>query len=355
MIFGAHHYVPVLKVKRGEKNALRSISPTLQLRITPLLEIVERKHDKAPTVDAHLNTAFKDLAESVRPYSRCFLDTREIAPDGPAAAEQVFQKASDLGLIFTPVTGISRTADIAAALRHQTHGVALRLTRDEFEDGSLAGKIRSFMDQHSLAPEQTDLIIDLGAVDDLITEGIRALRDAFMAEVPDHPRWRTFTISACAFPSSMGGVERHSHSFVERSDWIAWRDDLYNCRHSVLRLPTFSDCAIQHPKGVEGFNPRTMQVSAAVRYTASDNWLLIKGEGTRTTPPSKQFPELATQLVYGHLRSHFYGEGHCAGCESMNAAADGSSGLGSAEAWRRLGTIHHITTVVQELASLSWP
>lgn len=34
MTFGPDHYVPVLKVKRGEKSALNVISPLLRSRIT---------------------------------------------------------------------------------------------------------------------------------------------------------------------------------------------------------------------------------------------------------------------------------------------------------------------------------
>ena len=340
-----------LKVKRGEKRALQLIAPTLQLRITPLLEIVVRKDDIA--VDAHLNKAFSDLADSVRPYSRCFLDVHEMALDCPSAAAEAFRRASATGMVFTPVTGLSRSADVHAALSHRTHGVALRLTRAEFEGGSLPGKLSDFMGRHGLAREETDLIVDLGPVDDLVTAGVTALTDPFLADVPDHSRWRTFIISACAFPSSMGGVGRNSNDLIERADWMAWRDGLHARRRTLPRLPTFSDCAIQHPMGVEGFNPRTMQVSASVRYTSSDNWLLIKGESTRVTPATMQFPRLATQLVYGHLRSsHFAGASHCDGCASIQASAHGAPNLGSPEAWRRLGTIHHITTVVQELAAM---
>ncbi len=353
MTFGARHYVPILKVKRGEKTTLRRISANLCSWITPLLEIVERKPDKV--LAAHLETAFKDLAESVRPYPRCFLDAREIAPEGAEAAVEVFRRASNAGIVFAPVTGISRMADVAAALGHRTHGLALRLTRPEFENGDLATSVEAFLRLHGLAPNEVDLIIDLGAVEDLIVDGIKTLTEAFMADVPHHERWRTFTVSACAFPMSMGGVARHSHDLVERADWIAWREHLYTRRHALRRLPTFSDCAIQHPLGVEGFDPRIMQVSAAVRYTLEKDWLLIKGESTRSTAPSTQFPELATRLVYGHLRSHFAGPGHCAGCESIKAAADGARGFGSAEAWRRLGTIHHISMVMQGLGSLPWP
>ena len=41
MTFGPGHYVPVLKVKRGEKSALQLVDFDLRKHITPLLEIVE--------------------------------------------------------------------------------------------------------------------------------------------------------------------------------------------------------------------------------------------------------------------------------------------------------------------------
>ena len=349
MIFGPQHYVPVLKVKRGEKAALHAISPTLRPRITPLLEIVERTK---PTVAEHLDTAFKGLADSVVPYSRCFLDASEIAPDGPLAAAEVFAGASADGIVFTPVTGISRSADVTAALSYRSSGVAVRLTRQEFENGGLPNSLSRFMSLNGLTLEETDLIIDLGPVDDLVTPGVIGLTNAFLADVPDHARWRTFTVSACAFPPSMGGVHRNSHDFVERGEWVAWRENLHARRNDILRLPTYSDSAIQNPAGVEGFDFRLMQVSASVRYTSSDNWLLIKGESTRIIPPSAQFPTLATQLVYGHLSGEYEGRSHCEGCALIRSSADGAPGIGSAEAWRRIGTIHHITTVVQDLEAL---
>jgi len=355
MNFGASHYVPVLKVKRGEKKALTLLSPSKRAHVMPLLEIVERRKDKAPTIDKHLDTAFTGLAQSVKRYSRCFLDSREIESDGPSAASIVFERASASGISFTPVTGISRTADVEAALRHRDHGVALRVTRQEFEEGDLARRLSAFCRSHKLSWEETDLVVDLGPVDAMITAGVRALAEDFLSAVPDHPRWRTLTMSACAFPSSMGGVKRHSHDLVERADWLAWCNSIYGRRSSRPRVPTFSDCVIQHPSGVEGFDPRIMTISASIRYTLPDKWLLVKGESARRTLPSVQFPRLATQLVYGHLKRHYAGEDHCQGCASMKAAADGVKGFGSAEVWRRLGTIHHITRVVEDLESLTWP
>jgi hypothetical protein len=353
MVFGPDHYVPVLKVKLGEKKALQRVAAATRSRITPLLEIVERKSGKR--LRAHLDTAFKDLATTTHLYARCFLDAREITPDGQAGAAEVFQRASDAGIVFTPVTGVTRRVDVAPALAHRKHGLALRLVRAELERGGLAGRIEVFLTQHGLEPEQLDLIIDLGPVEDFIIEGIQALTDAFMAEVPHHHRWHTFTISACAFPKSMGGVDRDSHALIERGEWLAWKEHLYDRRQNLRRVPTFSDCAIQHPAGVEGFDPRIMAASAAIRYTLEQEWLLIKGQSTKAVPAGEQFPSLANELVYGTFQSRFYGENHCDGCQLVKAAADGAPGLGSAGKWRQLGTTHHLSVVTQSLASLPWP
>lgn len=352
MTFGHDHYVPVLKVKRGEKMALQMIAAPLQVRMTPLLEIVKRNPQNSPTVERHLNTAFANLVSAVRPYSRFFLDVREIENDGRRVSESVFRRAADEGMTFTPVTGISRTVDVTAALHYNANGIAIRLTRREFETGQIPRGLPAFLATHRLEPEQIDLIVDLGAVDEMIPVGIKALTNGFLGVVPNHVAWRTLTVSGCAFPPSMGGLERSSHDLVERAEWVAWRDGLHTRRSQIPRLPTFSDCAIQHPKGVEDFDFRTMQVSASIRYTLAERWLRIKGVSTRVEKAKVQFPLLATNLVYGHLKSHYSGASHCVGCQGAKAAADGAPKFGSPEAWRRLGTIHHLTLAVEGLSAL---
>jgi hypothetical protein len=354
MTFGADHYVPILKLKQGEKQALGAIAPTIRQRTTPLLEVVELASNKS--LPQHLATSFKGLAQGVHGFARFFLDTREISPAGGAGAAAAFEAAAAIGTApFTPVTGLSRTADVAAAMAHRKNGVAVRLSRDEFESGQIPRSLPPWLAAHGLTPEHVDLIVDLGAVDDMVVAGVVALTTAFLADVPDHTRWRTLTVSACAFPMSMGVVDRHSHDFVDRIEWQAWRDALHAVRSSLPRVPSFSDGAIQHPRGVEGFDFTIMQISASARYTLADRWLLIKGESTRNVPPGTQFPSLATQLVYGHLAPHFAGAKHCAGCKGIHEAANGAPRFGSAGVWRRLGTIHHITRAVEELVQLPWP
>ena len=355
MTFGSKHYVPVLKVKRAEKLALSLIAHSLMPYITPVLEIVPKK--PGTTIQEHLSTTFRDLAVSVSGYSRCFLDTRELGDGDPGDPQVTFARALSEGIAFTPVTGITRRADVVAALSlQQSHGLAIRLTRNEFEEGRIVQGVDDFLSRHGLAPDQIDLIVDLGSVESLITVGVYTLTSQFLADIPHVPHWRTLTVSASAFPKSMGIVEGNSSLRVSRSDWLAWKNWLFRMRNQMQRLPTFSDCAIQHPEGIENFDFRFMRPSPTVRYTSGDDWLLIKGETRGGTLPSEQFPLLAGQLAYGHLRSAYAGSWHCEGCRQARESADGVGGRGSPEVWRRIGTIHHITSVVDDdLLSLPWP
>jgi hypothetical protein len=349
MEFKSRDYVPVLKLKPGEKAALTLVPEPMRTRIVPCLEVVERTDKDLP---AHLDRAFSKLAESLRGYARCLLDARELAGDGQGAAEEVFKRAAAEGIDFTPVTGIERGFDTAPALDYLDNGLAIRLTRRELEGGLLPGRLRQFMSAHGIQPHDVDLILDLGPIETLVAPGIIALTEAFLRATPDHTSWRTFTVSGCAFPQSMGGVGRNSFELMDRADWTAWRLGVFSQRTRIPRLPTYSDCAIQHPSGVEGFDPRLMSASAAIRYTLPEQWLLIKGQSTRTMAPSVQFPALATQLVYGPLRRYFAGDDHCPACSLMKAAADGAKGCGAPVVWRRLGTAHHIVQTIEGLDAL---
>ena len=360
MNFGPRHYVPVLKLKRAEKAALGFLAETITTHVTPLLEIVEMPKDtpsgKSKALDRHLTNAFRRLKESVLPLKRYFLDAREIAAVGAVGAERAIEEAVQLGVPFTPVTGISRTADITASLiRVAQNGLAIRLTRSEFENRMVRQRLPVFLATNNLERSAVDLIIDVGTVDQMIPAGVASMMRTFVAEVPHPTEWRTLSIVGCAFPKSMGVVKSDSHKIVDRSEWLAWRDDLYAHRADLSRLPTFGDCGIQRPEGVEGLDFRVIPIAGALRYANDDGWLLVKGHSRERTPLARQLPLLARKLVEGGLKAHFAGGDHCEGCGGAVECAAGAKGFGTPEAWRRLGTIHHITNTVLQIQSLSWP
>lgn len=351
----AHAYVPILKCKRGEKKAVELLHPLIRQHVVPLFEIVEISAGKAFT--DHLVTSFKGLELAVPPGSLFFLDCREVSGTSNSATDDIYAQASTLGLTYIPVTGVSRPAhETTAALKFNTRGLCLRLTRSELEKGLFPASVPAFLQQHSLHAANVDLLLDLGATSKMIVPGVASMAHAFMQAIPNISGWRNLIIAGTAFPKSMGVVQTNHYMTVPRVEWLTWRDHVYGQRASLPRVPTFGDCAIQHPAGVEGFDPRIMQVSAAVRYALGDNWLLMKGQSTKSVKPGIQFPNLARLLAPGgKLNQSFAGQQHCQGCASIVACAGGTKGLSSAEVWRRIGTIHHMTVVVQDLTSLPVP
>jgi hypothetical protein len=355
MNFGPDHYVPALKLKMGEKDALATLKASVKSRTTPLLQIVEMNGEK--TLDEHLSTSFKKFQPAVSGLSRYFVDSVEIDDAGALGAGKVFGMCAGQGVPFTPVIGLSRAAAITTAGLNAKGraGVALRISRQDFEDGVVATQLPSFLRRNTIEPGNTDLIIDLGEVADMIEDGIAAMAEAFIAAVPQPLSWRTLALLGSAFPISMQHVGKDSHATAERTEWVAWRDRLYRDRLRLPRLPAFGDWGIQHPKGVEGFDPVTMQGSAAIRYALDSEWLLIKGRGTKKSPPSLQMPTLARALVNGIHKRSFAGASHCSGCDLIDRATRSAVGLGSLTKWRQIGTAHHITATVEAIQRLPWP
>src|SRR5690606_9315787 len=122
-------------------DALASIHHQLRPKIVPLVEIVQRRPKpkkkgrkkklglrrsesdvptspalELPTPQEHLLSSFRLLNRSLLGYSRCLIDTRELAADEALRPQAVFAHAATMGISFTPVTGLGRTFDIDAAL-----------------------------------------------------------------------------------------------------------------------------------------------------------------------------------------------------------------------------------------------
>lgn len=364
-MFGAHHhYVPVLKWKRAEQAALHTLAPPAKSALTPLLEIVSipadlDSGDQTKTLEEHVDPAINKIPIAWGTADPFFLDPAQVAGDlsatGMDGANYVFSEAHQLALPFVPVTGVYRpVTEQAAAVAHKHHGLCLRVTHDDITQPGLAADIAAFMTTNKLNGQDVDMVIDIGAIYGQSSLVVSAAFTIAMQAVPNLTAWRTLTVVASAFAENMGVVPTLGSMTIERSEWLAWAS-LYGRRaqtQQIPRLPTFGDYGIQHPTGVEGYDPRYMPMSAAIRYTLTDRWLLIKGQSTKTVSASIQFPRLAAQLI---AHRSFYGAQHCSGCAEANACAGGAPGKGSPEAWRRIGTSHHLAVTTGQLASLAYP
>jgi hypothetical protein len=358
------HYVPILQGKRGELIALREFPSSSNSAFTPLIELPaipwdwEEDQPKKVLAD-HLVPFPTNIKKSVGEQRVCFIDIPESSVDPADRIEDahpvavLFNGFRESNVYAVPVTGPGRDAAYQQAVRDVVtadgRGVCLRVDSSSI-GGGLDAELDALLAQLGLTAAQVDLLLDLGSVRpdaiNVVTVGVVGILTSQLQR-----QWRSLTLGSGAFPESLGGLPR-GLSTIPRADWSLWLQ-VRNRLGRDRRMPDFADYAIQAPELAE-IDPRTMRVSANIRYTTPEDWLIVRGQIVvgKGRVGFDEYQRLCAALV---ARPEFRGAGFSPGDQYIAACAVGSEGPGTPEIWRRQGTSHHVATVVDQLATLSAP
>lgn len=346
MTFDHKHYVPILKGKRAEFPALGSLKS--KEGITPLIEVVPSGGPEQPP-----NRMAGQWPDD-QPYfiDLFFLDDpddMEVPATSDHPVRACFAEVEEKGQVAVPVTGLSRSPGYQSAVRQvidqQQNGLVLRLTPDDFEDSDeLEETLQTFPGFFGLEHEQIDLLLDIGSVVSSSAGTVTQIHRANINLVPNLNEWRTLTVASSAFPLSLAPLERNQWNPSPRLDWRGWRQLVIGTK-PPKRLPAFGDYAIAHPAlPPEG----RATILAQLRYATPDSWIIWKGRNA-ITEGFDQFFAICADLV---ARPEYRGPGFSWGDAEIAQKAANVGSSGSAETWRRIGTSHHLETVLEQIASL---
>ncbi len=113
-----------------------------------------------------------------------------------------------------------------------------------------------------------------------------------------------------------------------------------------MRRPSFGDYAISSAVPFD-FEPY-MDVSAKIRYTTDEHWLVVKGKSTKRNG-FEQYHDLAKQVVE---RIEYCGPMFSEGDRYIdNCAHHRTRGPGNSSTWVEVGVNHHLTFVSRQLAN----
>jgi hypothetical protein len=196
-----------------------------------------------------------------------------------------------------------------------------------------------------LGAEDVDLVLDLGSISPEQRWTGATVR-LLLAALPEIGNWRSLTLIASSFPLDLSGVDGDSTALIPRAEWAMWRT-LHARRDRLERLPMFGDYAISHPSPRE-VDPRIIQRSAAIRYSAEDEFLILKGRSIQAHGSEQHF-DLAAELV---TRPEFHGEDFSWGDAYISTRARREGGPGSGMTWRKAGTSQHLAFVTTQIANL---
>jgi Beta protein len=361
MSFNHTHYVPCLRWKMGEYQTVSRLPPTTKRVFTPIIEIPELGWDfeeekEKRTIDQLLSGfAFKKIYKKWGRFP-CFVDLNliplsERMKSGVHPLCFIFNELRAIQCVSVPVTGLIRDEEyqkeIKKILDKDKRGICLRITIEQASKITLKTEIDSLLSTLKIRSVDCDLILDLGAPNFVPLEGFSKAIQLIVSSFPYLKDWRTFTVLGSSFPETMASIEKGG-KVVERYEWQLYKMLITNFRRDGVRLPSFGDYAINHPKVLE-LDMRKVKPSATIRYTIDDNWYIVKGENVRDKKYGrcKQYLGLSKKVIDS---KYYYGSTFSWGDDFIQRCANGGN-TSNLSMWRQVGTTHHIVKVIRDIAS----
>jgi hypothetical protein len=359
-MFDHTHYVPILKGKEGEYNALRELTPAIRNGLTPLIEPIPIPYDfanevPAKTVDEHLGNFIGKIVLNwgLDPifFDLDWITDSERMADGRHPLKFIFDGARAEGVQAIPVTGLNRDTAYQVAVKDAIdsdhRGVCIRLESDDLDDLSTTGsQLDALVAFFGITKNDVDLLVDFAAIDPQSAVPMQIAASSIIGTLPAIMDWRTLTFAASAFPPDLSRLAANSVTPLPRTEWTIWLW-LAARRARLRRMPSFGDYGIAHPGWTE-VDPRLMKMSAQLRYTIETEWLVFKARNTKDFGFG-QFKLICAALIG---RPEYRGVSFSWGDSAINEYANPSTGTGNAGTWRKIGTNHHATMVVTQIASV---
>lgn len=354
-----HHYVPILKGKQGEYRALARLSEKDRLKMTPLIDVPflpwdHRNKRPKKSYEQYLASVEVQIERSWGVNRRIMVDLYYVEEgatigDGRHPLTFFFDNARMRNLHVIPATGLDRAVDyqdaVAKAISVDCRGFCLRLTSEDLEDlERLRADLANLLSRLNASGESVDLILDFRDLQIEDTSNTVQMAVEAVRQLPNIQQWRTLTLAASGFPRDLSGMRPATVERFPRTELILWEGVM--SQGNLPRVPFFGDYGITHPDLLD-IDPRTMRMSANLRYTLEGEWIVFKGRGVRREGRS-QFKQLCRDLIH---RREYKGSDFSWGDEYIALCAADAAGPGNATTWREIGTSHHLALVSRHVSN----
>jgi hypothetical protein len=294
-MFDSKHYIPILKWKPAEQQALEKLNNQEKGVISPLIQLVmpQPKLPKLGEIEKSREEQLEEVATSYKiklpkipeeilkswGKSPAFIDFSLIYADylRIESLNQILSVGEGLGLSLIPVVNLSSDIEVRKAtallVKKYNHGLCLRLVPADFSNlVDLSQEIQKFLVACSLSEKDVDLLIDLKEKDNQYLKFIDLSQ-----KISNLNEWRTFTFASGAFPIDLTKCVL-GENYIPRSDWNNWVGQINSKK--LQRYPSFADYTILHP--IQKESVRFFSPSASIRYTLKDQWLVMRGQKGKT-------------------------------------------------------------------------
>jgi Beta protein len=359
-MFDSDHYVPILRGKSAEFQALGEATDQIKDGLTPFIEMPPVSWDpedgSSGVPDPSIVKVAANIArrwDSDRPF---FLELGLVPSEaslggGVHPVEYVFGDLRSKEMQAIPVTSLGRDdafqVSVREAVAEDERGVCIRLSGEDFDDVRAAvEEVDDLLAQMSIERSDADLLLDFGEVSAEQTGPMTLAGMAVIGSIPGIEEWRTLIWSGNAFPS-LQNYEANTINIAPRGEWSIWRSLVSK---DLPRHPSFADYTINGVQSDYDVSASFYRSSPNLRYTADEDFVIWKARHPRHG--HDQFNDICRSAIARH---EFKGSGYSEGDAYVARCAADEDGPGMAVQWRKAGVNHHLAAVVDQIANLPAP
>jgi len=327
-----YRYIPLLKAKAGEIEALGNLTSSARSRILPLIHIGETL---SPKFAQKFSIAWGNQPVGV---DGSFNLTKSGAAATYLQLVQTLRQAGTPAIPSVNQTDLPAYIATVSSLRDQ-NGLIVKTSLTNLIGSS------AWVFQQGWHPQEVDLVIDLksiAGVDHQMLSGY--LLSVLQQGAQTLASFRSVTLAASAAPKDHGSLNRGSNR-VPRADWLLWQSTV---PFAPIKLD-YGDYGTGHPDLTEPPGAAMANATVSARYSLDAEWLIIKGRstgGAHGLPMALQYSSHAGVIS---TDPNFGGLNGCWADASVAHVASGGTGMGSRQKWAEISANRHISLVADRL------
>ena len=358
MILREDVYVPALRWRQGEYQALLRLKERVKAKIVPLISIPDVEFDfesrqLKSSIHAHVLPFVRRYKAKwgKRPAWIMLDDSIAVGrmDDGSHVFDYVFDGLRPHNAAAIPALPLGADTDtVSAAARatsrdRQGAGVTIRL--EDLMRPAARTKLLALANGLALTPHEVDLIVDLRAPNFQPYHTFANALITAIRRLGNIEAFRTFVLIGTAVPETFRNIAMGSDE-IPRHDWLFFQA-LLNRFPAEMRRPIYGDYTTVHP-AFTAVDMRKIKPAGKVIYTASTTWATRKGGAFRDNPAQMHIH--CAEIVNG-AHFEFRGQGFSSGDQYIADCAVGHASPSNLTRWKEVGINHHITLVVEDLAN----
>lgn len=350
-------YVPAIRWRQGEYQALFRLAPSAKDRVVPYVTVPEIEFDFEEWRPK------KTVQEHVHPFAARFKAKWGQRPAWiavhPSIADQSMDDGRDiLTYVFDALRAFramaapaipldanpATVARVRAIARNDGQGVAISVRLEDLMKPSPRVRLEVLAAALNVGLDEVDLIVDLGAPNFEPYDAFAGALIAAMGRLGDLDSFRNFVLVGTAIPETFKDVAKGADQLT-RHDWLFYCS-LIGKIPPGMRRPNYGDYTIVHPE----FTPidmRKIKSAGKLIYTTTGAWEIRKG-GAFRDHPEQMYAHCASIVASGK----FSGSAYSSGDDYIAKCAVRTEKPSNQPWWKYVTINHHITYVLDDLAKL---